>query len=101
MLYIKWSVYLSPQSRFLLIYDPVWSLFRFILCRSVYTLICLQHRHAWCLRRSEDIVRSPGTEAVDGYEPLCRWLGTEPRSSLRAASALNRLAISPASEVQS
>jgi hypothetical protein len=46
--------------------------------------------HAWYLRRSEEGFGSLRTEAVSSRVVL----GTKPRSSVRAASALNQFALS-------
>ena len=41
-----------------------------------------------CPWRPEDSVGSPGTGVTGSCEPPCKMLGTEPRSSARAVSAL-------------
>lgn len=46
------------------------------------------HVHVWCLRKSEQGLRCPGTAVTDGYEPL--WgAGIEARSSTRATALKN------------
>jgi hypothetical protein len=36
------------------------------------------YMHAWCLQRSGEGIRSPGTGVVDGYELLCRCWKSNP-----------------------
>lgn len=47
-----------------------------LACMSVY------HVHAWCPQRPEEVIRFPGTEVMDGWDPM-RVFGTEPGSSER------------------
>lgn len=57
------------------------------MCAGVWT-----YTHAWrCLRRPEEVVRSPGAVV----NPLTWGLGSELKSSARAAHFLNQWAISP------
>ena len=50
------------------------------VCLYVCTCTCVGHICVWCLQRSEEGVRSPGTGVTDGCEP---YLKTIPESSTR------------------
>lgn len=56
---------------------------------------------AWCLGRSEEDARSPGTEITGGCALPCRCWELELGSFARSASALSSWAISPAPVVLS
>ena len=67
---------------------PLYSiLFKFyFMCMSVLpACMYVHHVHAWCPKRSEEDPGSPET----GVTGSCKELGIKPRSSARAASALN------------
>jgi hypothetical protein len=65
--------------------------FMSVLPASIY----VYQAHAVPVETREGI-GSPGAGVMDGCEPLCKVLGTKPRSSARAVDALNRFTISPA-----
>ena len=55
----------------------------FFFYRCVYLMFFLSvylctNIHAWCLQRSEEGIRSPGTRALDGCEPVSRWWESNP-----------------------
>lgn len=54
--------------------------FSFILCLYVYELahMCMYHVCAWCLKKSEEAIRSHKIEVMDGYEGPCGFCKMNP-----------------------
>lgn len=79
-----------PHTNFLL-----FCLYNFLSMSVLFLRIYVNHAHVWCLKRAEEGIRIPRTEAWIVVNYIWKQT-TEPGSSTRATDTLNHWAISTA-----
>lgn len=63
------------------------------MCMYAFMCVCVSmyHMHAWCVRRSEEGVRSPGIGIRDGCGLPCGYWETKPGPFARTSALVHKI----------